>query len=353
MLYRRKKERKATSTACKIPVFSNISLLRCSFEDIEAVISTLLVLSALIISVIVAIIVGIQRDDLKEGDMLWINYMNMTSKPWVLTIDSDGIWHTAVNPFVWDWGYGGFVSHMIADRSIKSVGYLITAIFILTATYLSLHISNAREDTTCLRRWVFFGCWLIAGSFALFLIAFFQSTTVIGNAMGILFPAMRQHSSYSDLVQEVGSTDHSNKNFIIEPKVQGDLWYYTVTGLVVGLVGGFLAVCASMQISSSETDARKKKNVEMHNHLKNADLGEDDHVEECCKILLQEHIDMQQLHKLSAKELAWMGIPYGDALRIFEISNGFEISTPSKSLANCTDSSVTVQRTEIIDIGSC
>jgi hypothetical protein len=343
--------RKVASAACKIPLFWNISFLRCSFEDIEAMISTLLVLSALIISVVVAIMVGIQRDDLKEGDMLWINYMNMTSKPWVLTIDAEGIWHTAVDPFSWDWSYGGFVSHVIADRSIKSVGYLIAAIFILTATYLSLHVSNAREDPCCLRRWLFFGCWLIGGSFALFLIAFFQSTMVIGNAMGILFPAIRRHASYSDLVQEVGSADHSNKNFIIEPKVQGELQYYTITGLVVGLVGGFLALCASMQFISSETDDEKEKNEEMFNHLKNADLGGDENVEECCNILLREHINLKQLGKLSAEQLAWMGIPYGDALRIVE--KGSDISSSTKSQAYDTDSPVTVQRISTTDRGEC
>ena len=324
----------------------SFSIFRTSFEDIEAVISTLLVVSALLISVIVAIMVGIQRDDLKEGDLLWIDYLNMTSKPWVLTIGSDGIWHTTVDPFSWDWTNGGFVSHMIAYRSVRCVGLLTATILVLISTYVSLHISNAREHSESLKRWLIFGWVLIGGSFAMFLYAFFNSTQVIGNAMGILFPPIRQHSSYADLEREVASGDHSNKNFIVEPTVQSLLSFYSITGLVIGVVGAVAALCVSARDVSStlvqDSDQEDSKSLEeIVIHLKSAGLK--GMVEEYCRILLDEKIDSRQLKSLSAEQLAWIGIPFGDALRISETS-----VAPSKSDSDPDDKvlAVSVDRIE-------
>jgi hypothetical protein len=342
MLFRRRQKAGKDPAAYELRLW-NFSILRCSFEDIEAMISTLLVVSALVISVIVAIMIGIQKDDLKEGDMVWINYLNMTSKPWVLTIDSNGIWHTTVDPFIWDWTYGGFVSHMIANRSIRCVGLLTATILILISTYLSLHISNAREHSESLKRWLIFGSMLIGGSFAMFLYAFFDSSLVIGNAMGILFPAMRQHASYADLEKEVSSGDHRYKNFIVEPKVQSLLGYYSTTGLVIGVGGAILALCVSARdVSSSLVQEKSKK--EIMNHLEKAGLNGDESVQEYCSILLRENIDSHQLQRLSAEQLAWMGIPFGDALRISEV----ELTNVTRSISEADKMvfAVSVDRTE-------
>ena len=274
-------------------------------------ISTLLVISALMISLIVAMMLGIQKSDLEDGDLLWINYLNMTSKPWVLTIDSGGIWHTTINPYIWDWSHGSFVSHDIAFKCIQTVGQLTTVIFVLMGTYFSLHTSKARDDARCFGRWMCLGMLLVVGSFVLFFAAFFQGTSAIGNAMGILYPAIRWHSSYTDLLEEVETGNHFEKrNFVVEPMAQSTLNNYAIAGIAIGLAGGSIANL----LASWSSDP---KDEEMSSFLHSLSLDELD-VDEYLLTFSRERLSLGQIKHLSLEQLAWIGIPCGDALKMLQ-----------------------------------
>jgi hypothetical protein len=291
--------------------WGNMSMFSCSFEDMEAMISTLLVISALIISFMVAMMLGIQRSDLVAGDMLWIDYLNMTSKPWLLTIDSGGIWHTTVNPYKWDWNNGGFVSHDIANKCVNTVGQLTTVIFVLTGSYFSLHMSQARGDTQLFERWLIVGLVMVGGSSILFFAAFFEGTSAIGNAMGILYPAIRWHDSYKDLLEEVKTGYHfGGKNFVVEPMAQKTLSNYAACGLSIGLVGGCLAIFVASW-------SWGQKDEEMSSFLDSLGLDARD-IDEHARTFSRERLSVRQIKCLSLEQLAWIGIPCGDALKMLE-----------------------------------
>jgi hypothetical protein len=316
--------RKGRTSKCIIWGKSIMSMT--SFDDMDDMVSTLLVISALIMSFIVAMMLGIQRSDLEEGDRVWIEFLNMTSKPWVLTIDSGGIWHTTIDPFKWNWNYGGFVSHIIAFRCIEAVGQLVTVIFVLMATYFSLHISRARDDKKLFQKWMVSGWVLVIGSIGLFFKAFFTGATAIGNAMGILYPAIRRHNTYEELLAEVKSGNHFGAiNFAVEPIAQSYLNDYAWAGITVGGVGGLLAF-----LMASSCKERNSEMSDFLNRLKDSDCNDDKSdgedgadneigdIDDYLRIFLRERLSFSQLKVVTAEQLNGIGIPLGDALRIIE-----------------------------------
>ncbi len=287
-------------------------------------ISTLLILSALIIGFISAIMFGIQRSDLIDGDMLWIKFYNMTSKPWLLTIDENGIWHTTMDPFGFGFIDGGFASHVIGNRSIQAVARLVGVIFALTGAYFSLHISGGRSDPDKMQRWILFGWIVIAGSLIMFFYAFFDATMVIGNAIGTLYPPIRQHSSYDELLESVRNGGHiksANQNCILEPKAQHDLQFYAILGLAAGVVGGACAVIAANFSVPTATE------LEMLAYLMELNLEEFDSRGWARIFSGAQKMKAGQLKLLTAEHLMWIGMPYGDAFRLVEAQKSVVIAS--------------------------
>ncbi len=318
-------------------------------------ISTLLVLSALIIGFISAIMFGIQRSDLIDGDMLWINFYNMTSKPWILTIDANGIWHTTMDPFAFSFTDGGFASHVIGNRSIQAVARLVGVIFALTGAYFSLHISDGRSDPDRMQRWMIFGCILIAGSLSMFFYAFFDATMVIGNAIGTLYPPIRQHSSYDALLESVRTGGHIksvNQNCILEPKAQNDLQYYAILGLAAGTAGGALAVIAANFSGPTENEK------DIIKYLKALDLNSrkpSPHGEPSKGVSPRlkfdyhrwahifsgvQNLEVEQLKLLTAEHLMWIGMPYGDAFRLVEAQKCLDADAAKDNAAKTAGTAV-------------
>ena len=210
----------------------NIFQQNLTFEDVEAILQILVVVSALIMTFVVSFMVGIQRSDLEAGDRLWINHKNMTEKPWLLTIDQHGLWHTTSDPFTWGRD-GGFVSHVIAYRVVHSMGLLVAVVFLVTISYLSLHISRAREDPEHLQRWLMIGQVVIVASSVMFVAALWFAISAIGNIMGILYPPILMHPTYSDM-QSFIAEDGSAGNFAIEPLAQEGLRLYCICSISAG-----------------------------------------------------------------------------------------------------------------------
>lgn len=173
------------------------SVLNPRFEDVEALMQIMLLLTALVISVVVASITSIEATDIREGDLWWLDAEDLLDE---LTVDEDGFWAVHGNPF------GYFQSHRYAIRAIAAIACFSACLFITTFMYVSLILSPARDDQKFLQRWWRIGSLPLLLSLVTFIGGCTLSTWSLSYALGLLYPGVRTSFYTTHAVQQASGT---------------------------------------------------------------------------------------------------------------------------------------------------
>lgn len=173
------------------------SVLNPRFEDVEALMQIMLLLTALVISVVVASITSIEATDIREGDLWWLDAEDLLDQ---LSVDDDGFWAVHGNPF------GYFQSHRYAIRAIAAIACFSACLFITTFMYVSLILSPARDDQAFLQRWWRIGSLPLLLSLVTFIGGCTLSTWSLSYALGLLYPGVRTSFYTLHAVQQASGT---------------------------------------------------------------------------------------------------------------------------------------------------
>lgn len=151
-----------------------------TYEDIEALLQTVLLLAALTLSFVVPVLLSVGRDDIAAADKFWANFSGPCHYCLVYAHPDDPEY---------------VVSNELVFLSSISIFMLNACILTGTTLYVSLSYSAARESAASRRRWYAVGKYGILLTYLLFLTGGFMTMWSLSIAVAIVFPS--QHTNFA------------------------------------------------------------------------------------------------------------------------------------------------------------
>jgi hypothetical protein len=271
------------------------ALVTTNYEDIKSLIESMLLVTALLLTLAFDAVTKLNHQELMEADARHFQTFNFTPT-----------------------GISQCMSYTYIEQSMESLKYLLVSLAMGLCMYLSLAFTNSAEDPEAWQNWSKLFCLGIISGYSIIL---WSAVCLLNAGTTLSFMTYPNYSfNASELYDPTNKTmRETNFGWALQLKymeeVKSTMTYsFAAAGTILGVhVFGtliqFLMSCRYQHEIFAET--REYNLPDCLNLSKNE-----------CKlytaIFQREKLTMEQIYSLSPKDLKYLGIPFGHALLILK-----------------------------------